>query len=543
MMMLGLCSMAQVRGDVSGDGAVDVGDVNIVVNIILGKAYAANYPGNADINNDGTVDVGDVNIVVNIILGKESAAGTITFTRVTSANQLVAGKRYLIVCETYSGAMGGMKPGYENYRALVESGITLDNGTATVGDNSEVSIFTLGGTMGSWTLCDGDYYLANSSASQLNSVTSVTDNSARWTVTFGGNNAVITNKKNTSKTIYYQSRYADFNASASGTEVQLYVEGTINDSIDTPDIPGNNANANWCETAYNIPESSANATTSSATYGMAWRLEYPHITPDDNSTVIVHASSDYGISYSLELAKSQRANRWSCFAMHNGTPNNDVGRSASSFSTESCVEAAYQVSNHEYTDGNYTKSSTNLDGSNMTTFARGHICASEDRQSSEAQNRFTFITSNCHPQYQAHNAGLWQRMEAKVQTWGYSTAFRDTIYVCKGATIADVTLNGSTVSGTIPASEVKAKYGVNITGSLVIPRYWFMAVLCLKGGQYHAMAYWTEQINSSCSSTTLPSCMISIDELERRTGIDFFCNLPDDIEADVESSLDTGFWQ
>ena len=36
--------------------------------------------------------------------------------------------------------------------------------------------------------------------------------------------------------------------------------------------------------------------------------------------------------------------------------------------------------------------------------------------------------------------------------------------------------------------------------------------------------------------------MISIDELERRTGIDFFCNLPDDIENTVEATVETSFW-
>ena len=134
-------------------------------------------------------------------------------------------------------------------------------------------------------------------------------------------------------------------------------------------------------------------------------------------------------------------------------------------------------------------------------------------------------------------------MEGKVQNWGYNNNFRDTLYVCKGATIGNVTLNGTTTSGLIPKSEVQSKYGVNITGSLPIPRYWYMAVLRLKNGQYQAMAYWTEQINSACSSTTLQSCMITIDELERRTGIDFFCNLPDDIEDEVEATLNTSIWQ
>lgn len=305
----------------------------------------------------------------------------------------------------------------------------------------------------------------------------------------------------------------------------------------------NNVNANWKETNYNIPQSGNNATTSSATYGMAWRLEYPHINTDANSTVVVHATSQYGISLSLEFDKSQKANRWSCFTMHNGVPNNDVGRCASSFSKDDCIGSAYQASHDDYTDGNYTTSTTNLDGSTTTLFSRGHVCASEDRQSAEAQNKHTFLTSNIHPQYQQHNGGLWGRMEAKVQAWGYSSSFRDTLYVCKGATIADVTLDNTTTSGTIPYSEVQTKFGVTLTGSLVIPRYWYMAVLRLKDGQYEAMAYWTEQINSTCRSTTLNSCIITIDELERRTGIDFFCNLPDDIEAAVEATVNTSIWQ
>jgi len=304
----------------------------------------------------------------------------------------------------------------------------------------------------------------------------------------------------------------------------------------------NNANANWKETSYNIPQSGVTATTSSASYNQAWRIEYPHISTSSNSIVVVHAQSGSGISFSLELDKSQRANRWSCFTMHSGVPNNNVGRTTSTFHPDDYVSSAYQVNTNEYTKGNYTTSTTNLDGNNMTLFARGHICASEDRQTTEAQNYDTFTTSNIHPQYQAHNAGLWQRMEAKVQNWGYNNSFRDTLYVCKGATIGNVTLNGSTTSGLIPKSEVQSKYGVNITGTLPIPRYWYMAVLCLKNGTYKAMAYWTEQINSACASTSLESCMISIDELERRTGIDFFCNLPDDIEDAVEASFSTSQW-
>lgn len=55
-------------GDVTGDDAVDVEDVNAIINIILELKSASDYPGDADINGDGKVDVSDVNEEINIIL-------------------------------------------------------------------------------------------------------------------------------------------------------------------------------------------------------------------------------------------------------------------------------------------------------------------------------------------------------------------------------------------------------------------------------------------------------------------------------------------
>ena len=55
-------------GDVTGDGKVDVEDVNAVINIILELKERSDYPGNADLNGDNKVDVEDVNAVINIIL-------------------------------------------------------------------------------------------------------------------------------------------------------------------------------------------------------------------------------------------------------------------------------------------------------------------------------------------------------------------------------------------------------------------------------------------------------------------------------------------
>ena len=61
---------AGTRGDISGDGAVDVDDMNIVINIMVHKATQEQWP-NADVNGDGTVDVDDLNIIINIMIHKE----------------------------------------------------------------------------------------------------------------------------------------------------------------------------------------------------------------------------------------------------------------------------------------------------------------------------------------------------------------------------------------------------------------------------------------------------------------------------------------
>ena len=60
-----------LRGDVDNDGSVDVGDVNILVNILLGLDSASNYTGDANVDGEGGIDVGDVNAIINIMLGHQ----------------------------------------------------------------------------------------------------------------------------------------------------------------------------------------------------------------------------------------------------------------------------------------------------------------------------------------------------------------------------------------------------------------------------------------------------------------------------------------
>ena len=55
-------------GDVNGDGAVDISDVNMVTSIILGVAHDANIMRRADVNRDGSINISDINAIIAIIL-------------------------------------------------------------------------------------------------------------------------------------------------------------------------------------------------------------------------------------------------------------------------------------------------------------------------------------------------------------------------------------------------------------------------------------------------------------------------------------------
>ena len=133
--------------------------------------------------------------------------------------------------------------------------------------------------------------------------------------------------------------------------------------------------------------------------------------------------------------------------------------------------------------------------------------------------------SNIHPQYQNHNGNLWQTLETQVQKWGYSSAYRDTLYVVKAGTI-----------------DKKDQILTRTSSGLTVPKYFYMAILCVKDGKYKALAFWTEHTSTAIKKPNPRDYAISIKELESKPGIDFFCNLPDKIEQEVEQNYNPADW-
>ena len=173
-------------------------------------------------------------------------------------------------------------------------------------------------------------------------------------------------------------------------------------------------------------------------------------------------------------------------------------------------------------------------------YNRGHICPSADRTYSVEANVQTFYTSNMSPQNGVFNPGLWAQHEDFVRKLGqrcyaktssnYSKRFADTLYVVKGGTIDD----GNTIGTSYSSNGLR----------IVVPKYYFVALLKVKGGVYNAIGFRFEHkpLDADPDFNAFDYAM-SIDELEAFTGIDFFANLPDATEKNIEQAYVESAWK
>lgn len=277
----------------------------------------------------------------------------------------------------------------------------------------------------------------------------------------------------------------------------------------------------------------------------ALRTEMPHVDKGNNFVVLENTTSSIGVNFIVLWDRFNKTQRWSCWEWNSNNSDKHWDRKnwLSEINTNQWARLQYdKTKNYKDPYADPFQPDFRIDNGTCPSlndyagsgFNRGHICASEDRIYDKDVNEQTFLLTNMQPQYSSFNSGVWSNMESKLRTWRDATKKNSGIlYVCKGGTYGDVFLDGKTVSGNL------GTFGKN---KLPIPRYFFMAVLKkTAAGTYSGMAFWAE--HKSDASTNLTPYMISIDELERRTGYDFFCNLSDKLEDTVESMLVTSDWK
>lgn len=152
---------------------------------------------------------------------------------------------------------------------------------------------------------------------------------------------------------------------------------------------------------------------------------------------------------------------------------------------------------------------------------RGHMAPAGDMKwDTKAMDETYYFTNIC-PQNHQLNNGDWKELEEKCREWAVKYG---SIYI---------------VCGPIITENVHGRLGEN---QIVIPDKFYKVLLVQKDGKYQGAGFlFTNYPKRDSRISTKPgpdrpleSYMVTIDEVEAATGMDFFPKLPDSVETAVE---------
>ena len=127
------------------------------------------------------------------------------------------------------------------------------------------------------------------------------------------------------------------------------------------------------------------------------------------------------------------------------------------------------------------------------------------------------MTNIC-PQAKSLNTGAWKRLEEKCRVW--ADADSAIIVIC----------------GPVPTDSLTEFLG---DSRVAVPKRFFKVILSPFANPPRAIGF---VMPNAKVRGGLQEAAMSVDEVERITGYDFFSALPDDIENEVESKNDFHLW-
>ncbi len=162
--------------------------------------------------------------------------------------------------------------------------------------------------------------------------------------------------------------------------------------------------------------------------------------------------------------------------------------------------------------------SASLSDYRKSGYDRGHMAPAADFRWSEEAMSDTFLLSNMCPQKHSFNAGIWSDIESAVRSIAYTD---EEIYVVTGPVLTD------------------GPYETIGENRVAVPRLFYKVILDYRDPEIKAIGF---LIPAENSSEPLSYYAVSVDEVEKVTGIDFFPLLPDEIEDTVERSCQPSLW-
>jgi endonuclease G len=149
-------------------------------------------------------------------------------------------------------------------------------------------------------------------------------------------------------------------------------------------------------------------------------------------------------------------------------------------------------------------------------FVMAQLVPAEDMMIDPEAAAETYLMSNIVPQKVGFNKFLWRGLEPLIREWAKEG---NTLYIAAGPVLAD------------------GPFGTFGENKVAIPSRYYKVILDSNGERAIGFVF---RVNTSTGS--LNSYALSVDEVEKITGIDFFINVPDEMEEKLESTLDLTKW-
>ena len=257
------------------------------------------------------------------------------------------------------------------------------------------------------------------------------------------------------------------------------------------------------------------------------RIEMPHL--NSRYDYICHSTSDGTVNYAMEYDKANLQARWVAYTYDNKTAQKNYSSRTDAWAPEPFYnnQKQYQVATGTFPGYN-----------------RGHIVGSAERYYSYEANAQTFYMSNMSPMLGDFNSVYWGVIEDMVRdNWGRNVTssksefYKGTLYVVKGGYIDPNNKRTIDVYNTL-GDKVK----------MTVPNsFWIACLYVSESGVGRGIAFWLDHKDYKNKSDSYLAKLkrdaaISIDELEKRTGIDFFCNLGDKVEEHIEAKCEPTSW-
>lgn len=211
-------------------------------------------------------------------------------------------------------------------------------------------------------------------------------------------------------------------------------------------------------------------------------------TPSDSDQILCRDGYAAGYNYQNKVSD------WVAYYVTKDSVNAFFKRS-NRFTTDTELPYAFRATSSDYT---------------KTGYDRGHLAPSGTMDFSQESMQQSFLMSNMAPQLPGFNRGGWKGLEEKVRQWANDY---NELYVVSG-----------------PIWDGNETY---IGNGVYIPSRYYKVIL----DPYFNDAIAFIVPHRKVSSSELATFITTVDEVEQLTQLDFFSELPDSVEDDIESVI------